>query len=85
MKSLKHFTTQELIEELEIRENYHLAREIRELRMGRGLTLEEFGKLFRPPANKGTVSGWEKGKCSPNRKRTKVLRELKGGENEWEK
>ncbi|MGZ2472557.1 hypothetical protein ACVI1N_000848 [Sinorhizobium medicae] len=31
------------------------------------MTLEEFGKLFRPPVDKSTVLRWERGKITPLR------------------
>lgn len=36
-------------------------------RAARGLTLEQFGKLFEPPVDKSTVSRWQRGQLSPKR------------------
>ena len=49
---------------------------IKSIRLKRGETLEEFGKRFNPPANKGLVSGWENGRYAPNTKRLKRIAEL---------
>ncbi|MGO1356293.1 helix-turn-helix domain-containing protein [Alkalibacterium gilvum] len=45
---------------------------------GKGLSMEEFGKLFDPPASKGVVSNWENNYNYPNEKRLKKLAELGG-------
>ncbi|MFS1106759.1 helix-turn-helix domain-containing protein [Enterococcus faecalis] len=46
---------------------------IRKIRKDKKLTLEEFGKLFDPPADKAAVSAWENGKNMPNSQRLKQL------------
>lgn len=73
---LSKFTTEQLQNELDTRTNYHTAREIKTLRVGLGLTLEEFGGMLKPPASKSNVSSWEKGSCLPNRKRMKQIKKL---------
>lgn len=44
---------------------------IREIRLAKGLTLEEFGNLF--SASKSIASRWEKGKSIPNNIRIKAI------------
>lgn len=44
-------------------------RRIQDIRLSLGLTMEEFGRLFKPPASKGGVNNWEKSANRPNRKR----------------
>lgn len=46
---------------------------IRSLRTSRGMTLEQFGELFDPPASKSIVSRWEAGKSIPSNERLKNL------------
>lgn len=62
---------------------------IREIRMSRGLTMEEFGEKIYPVAHKSIVSRWESGRSIPNNSRLKQIAEignisvvnlLKGGE-----
>lgn len=50
-----------------------LGRRIRSVRKNKGLTLEEFGKIFEKPASKGVVSNWESGKNIPNNVRLKEI------------
>jgi len=45
---------------------------------GNGLSMEEFGKLFNPPASKGVVSNWENNYNYPNEKRLERIAELGG-------
>lgn len=49
---------------------------IRQIRKNLGLSMEEFGKLFNPPASKGGVSNWENGYNLPNNERLKRIAEL---------
>lgn len=56
--------------------NKVLGDKIKSIRLNRGETLEEFGKRFNPPANRGLVSGWENGRYAPNPKRLKEIAEL---------
>ena len=51
-----------------------VGRRIRQIRISKFCTLEEFGKLFK--ASKSNVSEWEKGKVLPNKERQKKLAEL---------
>lgn len=44
---------------------------IREIRLARGETLEEFGQLF--GSSKGVVNNWEKGRNLPNKRRIKSI------------
>lgn len=53
-----------------------ISRKIRKIRLSRGETMEEFGKLFDPPASKGVVSNWENGYNLPNQERLKRIAEL---------
>lgn len=47
---------------------------IREIRLARGMTLEEFGNLF--SASKSIASRWEKGKSIPNNNRIKAIADM---------
>lgn len=47
---------------------------IQQIRRNKGMTLEEFGKLF--DAGKSNVSKWEKGSSLPNNKRLKSIADL---------
>lgn len=49
---------------------------IRRIRKELGYTIQEFGKLFNPPASKGLVCNWEKGRNLPNKSRLKKIAEL---------
>lgn len=51
-----------------------LGQKIKELRMNKGLTMEEFGKLF--DASKSIVSRWERDISVPNEKRLKHIAKL---------
>lgn len=53
-----------------------LGQKIKELRMDKGLTMEEFGKLF--DASKSIVSRWERDISVPNEKRLKHIAKLAG-------
>lgn len=55
-----------------------LGQKIKELRMDKGLTMEEFGNRFDPPASKGTVHTWENNLYKPNEKRLKHIAKLAG-------
>jgi transcriptional regulator with XRE-family HTH domain len=57
-------------------ENNSIGKKIKNIRLSLGMTAEEFGKMFTPPAAKSIVSRWEKGKSLPNPKRTKKIAEL---------
>lgn len=46
------------------------------VRKNLGLTMEEFGELFSPPANKSNVSRWEKDKALPNNERLKEIAKI---------
>ena len=49
---------------------------IKLIRTSLGLSMEEFGKMLRPVATKGTVSKWENGKYIPNGERLKNIAAL---------
>lgn len=53
-----------------------LPHRIKDLRTDLGLNMDEFGKLFDPPASKGAVSNWENGYNLPNNKRIKDIKRL---------
>lgn len=53
-----------------------IGQKIKELRMDKGLTMEEFGKLF--DASKSIVSRWERDISVPNEKRLKHIAKLSG-------
>lgn len=54
----------------------NIGRRIKAVRISQGLTMEEFGKLFEPPANKSLVSKWESGKSLPNNNRLKRISDI---------
>lgn len=47
---------------------------IKNIRLNKGMTLEEFGKLFN--ADKSIVYYWEKGKTTPNKERIKTISKI---------
>lgn len=49
---------------------------IKTIRVNKGLSMEEFGKLLN--TSKGTVNNWEKGRNYPNRENLKFIAELGG-------
>lgn len=51
---------------------------IKNIRLHKGLTMEEFGKIFNPPACKSVVSNWERGNNLPNNARSKILAVVAG-------
>lgn len=56
--------------------NLDVGRRIKILRTKKGLTMEEFGELFNPPASKSIVSRWEKGQSIPNNERLSRIADL---------
>ena len=53
-----------------------IGQKIKEIRLNRGMTLEEFGKMFR--ATKSNVLKWENGTSLPNKSRLKKIADLIG-------
>ena len=53
-----------------------VGKRIRSIRNQLGMTTDEFGDLFNPPASKGTVSKWENGHYLPNNERLKVISDI---------
>lgn len=53
-----------------------LGQKIKELRMDKGLTMEEFGKLCN--TEKQTVNNWEKGRNEPSPERLKLIADMAG-------
>lgn len=53
-----------------------LGQKIKELRMDKGLTMEEFGKLCN--TEKQTVNNWEKGRNEPSPDRLKMIADIAG-------
>lgn len=53
-----------------------IGQRIKSIRKKKKLTLEEFGKLFSPIADKAVVSNWENGKNLPNADRIKRITEI---------
>ncbi|MDK7186876.1 helix-turn-helix domain-containing protein [Facklamia hominis] len=60
------------------RNNSNLGMKIKSIRKERGLSLEDFGKLLKPPADRGQVSRWENNKNKPNNERLKSIADLAG-------
>ncbi len=54
--------------------NREVGARIKGIRLTKGMTLEEFGKLF--GASKGSVQGWESGRNLPNPERLKSLAKI---------
>lgn len=50
---------------------------IKDIRQSKGMTMEEFGKIFN--ASKGNVSLWEKGSSLPSNERLPKIAEIEGG------
>lgn len=55
-----------------------VSRRISNIRKNLGLSMDEFGKLFSPTADKAVVSNWENGKNLPNSERIKKIAEIGG-------
>ncbi len=55
-----------------------IGQRIRKIRKKENITLEEFGKLFSPTADKAVISNWENGKNLPNSERIKKIAEIGG-------
>lgn len=51
-----------------------VGKQIRQIRLSRGYTLQGFGDLMN--ANRGNVQRWESGHCLPNKKRLVVISKL---------
>ena len=51
-----------------------LGSKIKSIRQNKGMTMEEFGKLFK--ANKSNVSSWESGRTRPSNARLLMLAEI---------
>lgn len=51
-----------------------LGQRIKSIRLDKGMTLEEFGKLF--GASKSSVLGWESGRNAPNKERLKAIAKI---------
>lgn len=51
-----------------------LGERIKSIRLEKGYTMEDFGKLFN--TSKGTVNNWEKGRNNPNRENLKKIAQL---------
>lgn len=50
-----------------------IGQRIKALRTQNGLTMEQFGEIFEPPASKSIVSRWEKGKSIPSNERIQKI------------
>lgn len=55
-------------------DNKVLGAKIKRIRQNKGMTMEEFGKLFK--ANKSNVSSWESGRTKPSNARLLMLAEI---------
>lgn len=53
-----------------------IGKRIRNIRLKRKETTEDFAKHFDPPASKGTISKWENGKYMPNAQRLQTIADL---------
>lgn len=60
----------------ELMDTKQLGKRIESIRLNKGLTMEEFGKLFN--TSKGTVNNWEKGRNSPNKANLKAIADIGG-------
>ncbi|EJF00205.1 helix-turn-helix domain-containing protein [Liquorilactobacillus mali] len=49
---------------------------VKSIRVGLGLTMDEFAKKIDSSAKSGTIANWEMGKNAPNKKRLKKIAEL---------
>lgn len=49
---------------------------IKRIRKSLGLTMEDFGKSFNPPASKGLVGNWERGDNLPSKERLQKIAEM---------
>lgn len=56
--------------------SYTLGHKIKLIRIEKGLTMEEFGKLFKPVASDSIVSRWERDISTPINHRLKRIAEL---------
>lgn len=56
--------------------NKEIGNRIKMIRINLNLNMENFGKLFNPPANKSLISKWENGKSLPNVTRLNRIAEL---------
>ncbi|MEG0285987.1 MAG: helix-turn-helix transcriptional regulator [Vagococcus sp.] len=56
--------------------SYTLGQKIKLIRIEKGLTMEEFGKLFKPVASDSIVSRWERDISTPINHRLKRIAEL---------
>lgn len=54
--------------------NSQTGQKIKQIRLNKGMTLEEFGELF--SASKGTVNNWEKGRNLPNKENLLKIAQL---------
>ena len=62
-------------------DNKAIGERIRLIRLSKGMTLEEFDKLFN--TSKGIVSRWENGKGLPRPERLKKLADISGKSVEY--
>lgn len=53
-----------------------IGKRIKNIRIGLGKNMDDFGNLFSPNVTKGTISKWENGKYAPNNERLKRIAEL---------
>lgn len=58
-----------------------IGQRIQLIRLERGMTLEEFGKIFN--TSKGIISRWENGVSIPNPERLKKIAEISGKSVEY--
>lgn len=58
------------------KKNKDIGLRIKKIRKSQNKTLEEFGKLFSPPASKSIVSRWESGKSIPSVERLQKLSQI---------
>ena len=73
MNDVENVPVYELYDEKENKKSA-LGRKIKNIRLEKGMTLEEFGKLF--GACKGNVLKWEQGKSLPNPERLKTIAKI---------
>ena len=71
-------TIEDIQEQLEgkTNDNNQVGQRIKDIRLEKGMSMEEFGKRFN--TSKATVNNWEKGRNLPNKENLKIIADLAG-------